>query len=414
MHISPGQLAHCTFSSHGSLNLLRISIKMLNIDFFVRTRLNWNRCLPSQSGQGFTSYAYNRVRIPHVFYSKQFQAKAIMNIKSLFEPVDSVIAQARSFIHEQDVRKKYLKQIDEKIAAIKPELEKRKFELTDLLEKIETESQFKERMRESLNQVDCYLGHIELIAEKELALEIVKKEQNDSDASKREEREKYVALQINRLEEQLKNTNNFFEVADFANEIWADFDLFEEFGYDETVVQFLVDRMNATNAKNTETRMGRDLRKILEHIRLNLVKSTAWSNGEVKDYQAERDLKLNQLQTVKIPTDKNFNVCLFGAGEEIIGKMYELYALPKRLKLKWYDIEEENATEALVNSQVKNDLALFLTMYPNHSIFKKIKETLTELHIPFVDIISFGTEKVLKVLEAELIRIRFEKEFARK
>ena len=249
---------------------------------------------------------------------------------------------------------------------------------------------------------------------KKLALDIVKKEQNDNDTSKREQREKYVDLQVNRLEEQLKNTNNFFEVADFANEIWADFDLFEEFEFDETVVQFLVDRMNATNAKNTETRMGRDLRKILEHIRLNLVKSTAWTNDEVKDYQAERDLKLKQLQTVKIPSDKNFNVMLFGAGEEIIIKMYELYALPKRLKLKWYDIEQENAVDGLVNSQIKNDLALFLTLYPNHSIFKNIKGTLTECCIPFVDIISFGTDKVLKVLEDELIRISFEKQFATK
>ncbi len=38
--------------------------------------------------------------------------------------------------------------------------------------------------------------------------------------------------------------------------------------------------MNETNAKNTETRMGRDLRKILEHIRLNLVKYTAWTDDE--------------------------------------------------------------------------------------------------------------------------------------
>ncbi len=337
-----------------------------------------------------------------------------MNIKSLFDPIDAVIAQARNFIHEQDVHKKYLKQIEEKITVIEPELEKRKFELLELLDKMESEDQFKERVQYSLNQINQYLGHIELIAEKELALEIVKREQNDNDNSKREQRERYVALQVDRLEEQLKNTNSFFEVADFANEIWADFNLFEEFGYDETVVRLLVDRMNETNAKNTETRMGRDLRKILEHIRLNLVKSTAWTNDEVKDYQSERDLKLKQLQTVRIPTDKNFNVSIFGAGEEVIDKMYELYALPKRLKLKWYDIEQENALETLVNSQVKNDLTLILTLYPNHSIFKKIKSTLSDCCIPFVDIISFGTEKILKTLEDELIRISFEKQFAAK
>ena len=337
-----------------------------------------------------------------------------MSIKSLFEPIDSVIAQAKSFIHEQDIRKKYLKQVEEKIALIRPELEKRKFELIELLEKIETEDQFKDRMKASLKQINRYLEHIELIAEKELALEIVKQEQNDSDNSKREQREKYVNLQVNRLEEQLENTNNFFEVADFANEIWADFDLFEEFGYDETVVQFLVDRMNETNAKNTETRMGRDLRKILEHIRLNLVKSTAWTDEEVRDYQAERDLKLKQMHTVKIPADKNFTVSIFGAGEEVISKLHELYALPQRLKLKWYDFEEENAVESLINAQVKNDLALFLTLYPNHGIFTRIKKTLTECCIPFVDIISFGTDKILQVLEDELIRISFEKKFATK
>ncbi len=337
-----------------------------------------------------------------------------MNIRSIFEPIDSVIAQAKSFIYEQDVRKKYLKQIDEKIGIIRPELEKRRIELAELLDKIEMEDQFKTRMENSLRQVNRYLDHIELIAERELALEIVKQEQDNSDARKREQREKYVNLQVNRLEEQLRYTNNFFEVADFANEIWGDFDLFEEFGYGETVVQSLVDRMNETNAKNTETRMGRDLRKILEHIRFNLVKSTAWSEAEMKDYQNERDLKLKQLQTVKIPSDKNFHVSIFGAGGEIIPKLHEFYALPQRLKLKWYDFDEENAVESLVNSQVKNDLVIFLTLYPNHSIFKEIKKTLTECCIPFVDVISFGTGKVLKVLEDELIRISFEKRFATK
>ena len=335
-----------------------------------------------------------------------------MNIKSLFDPIDNVIAQARNFIHEQDVRKKYLKQIDEKIAIIQPELVKRKAELIELLQKIEADDQFKQRMEESLEQINKYLDHIELIAEKELALEIVKAEHNENDDSKKEHRAKYVELQVSRLEEQLKNTNNFFEVADFANEIWADYDLFEEFDYDETVVQFLVDRMNETNAKNTETRMGRDLRKILEHIRLNLVKSTAWTDEEVKDYQNERDLKLKQLQTVKIPADKNFNVCVFGAGEEVLDKMYELYALPKRLKLRWCDIEEPGIMGNVLNSQIHYDLALIMTLYPNHVIFKDVKKSLMDRHVPCFDIISFGVDKLLKVLEDELIRISFEKQFA--
>ena len=124
-----------------------------------------------------------------------------MNIKSLFDPIDNVIAQARNFIHEQDVRKKYLKQIDEKIAIIQPELVKRKAELIELLQKIEADDQFKQRMEESLEQINKYLDHIELIAEKELALEIVKAEHNENDDSKKE-------IYIKKLSSLLSPDNN--------------------------------------------------------------------------------------------------------------------------------------------------------------------------------------------------------------
>ena len=93
-----------------------------------------------------------------------------MNIKSLFEPIDNVIAQAKNFILEQDVKKKYLHQIEEKVADIKPELEKRKLELKELLEKIETDDPFQDRMEDSLTQINRYLDHIELIAEKEIGV----------------------------------------------------------------------------------------------------------------------------------------------------------------------------------------------------------------------------------------------------
>lgn len=337
-----------------------------------------------------------------------------MNLKSIFDPIDRVIAQARSYIHEQEVRKQNISLIENKIEVIRPELEKRKQELNELLDQIEPDDEFKNRLEESLNQLDNYLEHIHLIAEKELVLDILKEEKQDNDEGKKELREKYVKLQVSRLEEQLKNTNNFFEVADFANEIWADFDLFEEFEKDEMVVQLLVDRMNETNAKNTETRMGRDLRKTLEHIRLNLVKSSAWSDEEVKEYQSERDLKLKQLQAVKIPDNRNFSVVVVGGDPEIVKKLYEVYALPSRLKLEWVDIEKPESIEAHLRSGIRQDLFVFYSMFPKHDKFVELKDKLTENSIKFVDVISFGTAKLLKVLEDELIQISFQNQFGGK
>jgi len=338
----------------------------------------------------------------------------VMNLKSLFDPIDRVIAQAKSYIHEQEARKQNILLIEDKIEIIRPELEKRKAELVALLDQIEPDDDFKSRLEESLVQLDNYLDHIHLIAEKELILSTLKEEKQDNDEGKKELRDKYIKLQVTRLDEQLKNTNNFFEVADFANEIWADFDLFEEFGRDDTVVQLLVDRMNETNAKNTETRMGRDLRKTLEHIRLNLVKSSAWSDDEVKEYQSERDLKLKQLQAVKIPDNRNFTVSLLGGDPEVIRKLYEVYALPSRLKFEWVDIEKPEAVENLLRSSTKQDLVIIYSMFPKHEKFMEIRETIVENSIKCIDVISFGTSKLLKVLEDELIQISFQNQFGGK
>ncbi|MCP4749454.1 MAG: hypothetical protein GY866_01040 [Proteobacteria bacterium] len=337
-----------------------------------------------------------------------------MNFKSIFEPIDRVIAQARSYIHEQDIRKNNIAQIEDKVEQIKPELEKRKNELIELIEQIEPNDDFKKRLEGSLVQLDTYLDHVHLIAEKELAREILQEEKQEDDEGKKELRDKYIKLQVARLEEQLKNTNNFFEVADFANEIWADFDLFEEFSRDEFVVQQLVDRMNETNAKNTETRMGRDLRKTLEHIRLNLVKSSAWSDNDVREYQGERDLKLKQLQPVKIPDNRNFMVTMLGGGPEVINKLYEVYALPSRLKLEWLDVEKADMIDNLLRSSPKHDLVVFYSMFPKHGRFVEIKEKLTKNSIRYIDVISFGISKLLKVLEDELIQISFQNQFGGK
>lgn len=336
-----------------------------------------------------------------------------MNLKSLFEPIDRVILQAKNYIHEQDIRKNNISIIETKVEEIRPELEKRRGELTELINQIDPDDEFKSRLEESLSQIDSYLHHVELIAEKELALEVLEHEEDENDETKKELREKYVRLQVSRLEEQLRNTNNFFEVADFANEIWADFDLFEEFSRDEVVVQLLVDRMNETNAKNTETRMGRDLRKTLEHIRLNLVKSSAWSDDDVREYQSERNLKLKQLKPVKIPENRNFNVSVIGGGPEVIKKLYDVYALPSRLNLEWIDIEKADVIDHLLRT-MRFDLVIFYSMFPKHQKFMEIKERLATDSTNFVDVISFGTTKLLKVLEDELIQVSFQNQFGSK
>ncbi|MBU3914225.1 hypothetical protein KKA14_01690, partial [bacterium] len=328
----------------------------------------------------------------------------IMRIKALFDPIDRVIVQAKSYIYEQDIRKQNIAVIENKVEEIKPELEKRRSELNSLIQQIDPEDDFKEELVKSIQQIESYIDHIELIAEKELALEILEHEEDENDDVKKELREKYVRLQVGRLEDQLRNTDSFFEVADFANEIWADFDLFEEFSRDETVVQLLVDRMNETNAKNTETRMGRDLRKTLEHIRLNLVKSSAWSDQDVKEYQAERDLKLKQLKPVKIPDNRSFGVIMLGGGPEVVQKLYDVYALPNKLSLQWEDIEKLDVIENLINS-AKQDLVIFYSMFPKHKKFMKVKEMLAEKAISYIDVISFKTPKLLKVIEDELIQI---------
>jgi hypothetical protein len=337
-----------------------------------------------------------------------------MNLKNLFEPIDRVIAQAKNYIHEQEIRKQNIAQVEAKIEILRPELEKRKSELSELIDQLDPNDEFRQRLEKSLKQLDVYMDHIHLLAEKELALEVLQEEKQDNDEGKKELREKYVKLQVNRLEEQLKNTNNFFEVADFANEIWADFDLFEEFSRDETVVQLLVDRMNETNAKNTETRIGRDLKKTLEHIRLNLVKSSAWSDEEIREHQSERALKLKQLQAVKIPDNRSFTVTVIGGDPEVIRKLYEVYALPSRLKLDWADIERSESIENILRAAAKQDLMVFYSMFPTHPKLLELKEALNKAGIRHADVTSFGTARLLKVMEDELIQVSFQTQFGSK
>ena len=104
-----------------------------------------------------------------------------MNLRNLFEPIDRVIIQAKNYIHEQDIRKSNISLIEMKVEEIRPELERRKNELVELLNQIDPDDEFKDRLGESLKQIDGYLEHVELIAEKELALEILEQEEDEND-----------------------------------------------------------------------------------------------------------------------------------------------------------------------------------------------------------------------------------------
>lgn len=334
-----------------------------------------------------------------------------MDIKSLFDPIDRLINQAKGYIAEQDARKQFLQQIEEKIETIRPELERREQELIDLKDKIETDEDLRAKIEQSLLQLKDYFENIDLIAEKELSLDLLHDEKQHDGEDHKEARRKYIHLQLRRLEEQLKNTNNFFEAADFANEIWADFDLFEEFQCDETVVQILVDRMNETNTKNTETRMGKDLKKTLEHIRMNLVKSTAWTDDEVSAYKVERNMKLKQLHPVKIPADKTFRVAVLGADKALVKELYENYSLPRKLTIDWYDVIETENLKRLFQAH-DFELVLLVTLSPSHQKFSVIRELLVERSIITANVLSFSTEKLIATLEDELIRISFQEQFS--
>ncbi|NQU65609.1 MAG: hypothetical protein HQ517_15180, partial [SAR324 cluster bacterium] len=132
------------------------------------------------------------------------------------------------------------------------------------------------------------------------------------------------------------------------------------------------------------------------------------------EYQSERDLKLKQLQAVKIPDNRNFTVSVLGGDPEVIRKLYEVYALPSRLKLDWVNIEKPDVVENMIRSSTKQDLVIFNSMFPRHEKFLEIKESLSEHNIKFVDLISFGTGRLLKILENELIQISFQNQFGGK
>ncbi|MCP4295193.1 MAG: hypothetical protein GY786_06270 [Proteobacteria bacterium] len=336
-----------------------------------------------------------------------------MNIKSIFDPIDRLIHQAKGFIEEQDTRKQYLQRVEDKVEIIRPEIEDRKAELVALGNQVDSDEKLKLQIESTVEQLNCYLENITLIAEKELALEILSEGIDIDHEGRKEERSKYTEHQVVRLREQLKITLNFFEAADFANEIWADFDLFEEFSCDDTVVQLLVDRMNETNTKNTETRMGKDLRKTLEHIRMNLVKSTAWTDQEFKDYKAERNIKLKQLAAVKIPTNRPFNVTVVGSAREIVDDLGSNYNLPPKLVIKWFDITS-NIMDKGISEFNKCDLIVFQTLNPHHPKLQEIKELLDNESCHYVNVVSLEVAKLINTVEDELIKISFQEQFSGK
>ena len=358
------------------------------------------------------SYNINQLFNFNQLFNK-IKSTQLMLIKSIFDPIDRLIDQAKGFLVEQDIRKKYYQQIEDKINTLKPELERRKEELIILIDKIDSDEILKEQLQKSIDQLNSFLDNIELVAEKELALAIMPLENQESFDQRQKSRDDYVNHQLLKLQEQINLTNNFFEVADFANEIWADFDLFEETNKHESIVQVLVDRMNETNTKNTETRLGKDLKKTIEHIRLNLVKSTSWTENEIISYQRERDIKINQLQPISLPSDKNYQVLFFGGVPEVIAEIGSSYLIPSKLKIDWVDIEDEEVMEQHIKN-TKNDLAIIFSMFPNHRKFVTIKEKLVEEKIPYSNVISFSAKKFVKSLEDELLKVSFQDHFSKK
>lgn len=335
-----------------------------------------------------------------------------MNIKFLFDPIDRLIDQAKDYVIEQDIRKKAVKIIEEKEEVITPELEKRKAELVDLLSQIEEYADIRPKLEESLRQLEHYMGLITFIAEKDWAHEMLREEMGKLDDEYHELRERYVNSEVLRIEEELEATDNFFEVADFANQIWADFDLFEESHRDEVVVQMLVNRMNVTNTKNTETRMGKDLRKTLEHIRLNLIKTTAWSDDDIVEYQKERDRKIRRLKPVNIPREHTFNVVLLGGSPDLIPSIYKEYDLPKKCRLHWMDITQHDLEEKLFRQNTHFNMVVVLTLFPENPMLVDIRRRLELQHVHCINAAAINPSRVVKILEDELIGIAFKHQFS--
>lgn len=335
-----------------------------------------------------------------------------MNIKFLFDPIDRLIDQAKDYIRDQDTRKKAIKLIEEKVESIRPELERRREELLVLLDQIEpSAADIRDKLNSSIQQLDHYLKYIELIAEKEMANDILASECQVEEADFREQKEKYVVTEVLRLEDALESTDNFFEVADYANQIWADFELFEEFHREEVVVQMLVNRMNETNTKNTETRIGKDLRKTLEHIRVNLIKTTSWSEEQIEEYQLERDRKIRKLKSLNAPKENNFTIYLIGGTEDFLKNIKQEYDVPPNLKMCWVDVGEKQSLENAFRNATRNDLVIFMTHFPEYEIFTQPIEELKQNNIPFITCFGFEKAKFIKLIEDELIRIAFNNQF---
>ncbi|MGK0291014.1 MAG: hypothetical protein ACI86H_002481 [bacterium] len=339
-----------------------------------------------------------------------------MNVKFLVEPFDRLIEQAKEYIQEQDQKKKYIRQIEEKVESIRPELEQRKIEIEGLLAQIndfenqDKDNHIRQELEESLEQIESYLRNIELIAEKEIASDILSHESTFSEKEFRERKERYVNTEVLRLEEELDGIDNFFEVADFTNQIWADFNLFEEFHRDEIVVQMLVNRMNQTNTKNTETRMGKDLRRTLEHIRNNLIKTSAWSDEEIIEYQDERDKKIRRPKQINIPLERKYHVCVVGSAPQMITQLLEEYDVPENLHLEWLDVATKDFSTKIKSA--KKDLVLLITIFGDHQIHKQLRTELEAESVPYNQTSVFTKKKVVKLLEDELIQITFRKQYS--
>lgn len=320
---------------------------------------------------------------------------------------DSIISDTKEFLNESSQKKENVKEIELRVLEYLPVLQKKIEELKNLLYKIPMElsdQDVAKQLQKSLQQADWMLDNIKLVAEGDWAKEQLAKmatsgPKSSLQADKNLARLKYTQALVVQITDGIENTHNFFDLADYANQIAADADLLQEGGRLKEVMQLMVRKMNETNLKKSFVQLDfANVMATLEHICEVIFAKSKWSDQEIKNYRLDRQKEIAGKDLIGPPTTEDYKVLALGMCPELIDKVKAEFYLADNLKLEWIDLAnlDEKKLEQLLNGV---ELVLAVTNFFDHTFFQRLKDLLDQRKIPLIYETSLNPARIVRSLQ---------------
>ena len=322
----------------------------------------------------------------------------------LLDSLDKIIVQAKDYLTESNSKKDVIKEVEFIAMDLLRELEPKRNELKDVISQLSTDQSAKamlQKMSKGLVQCELMIDNVLLLAEQSWFQDKEAKKSPGPSAQQYVRQKRYIEAESMRLASGINQTQKFSELAEYANLIWAEYDLLLDLGRLEELMVALVRRMNEINFKKANTRLSDDLRGTLRHIREEVFSAHCWNDNELTAYLKERDAEILQKEPFDFGTSSPVNILILGMAAELTQLITTRFDFSDGCQINWIDMFDRQALTAGMDS---SQLTVIVSNFETAPLIDEIKARLQANSQPYLLTGQLATHKLLKEIKDELAK----------